>query len=323
MNINNQIVVTSVSKALDKARVSGILFLKPLYLFSVYNYYINNPEILKSIYGDNYSEVLETISQLLSDIKYKYPNEICNYKTSFVMPFVENTPPVVDNTVVHSDEIEYQFKLNDFIHNWRDEQNDSWDKIKIYPIERLYHEIGKLKYDGVDVTDELIIHHSDVDKLVFERSSDYYIIHNQHQLANIIFSNIIFQISDDNENSLFSKETIIKIMLESLENEPPTIEDIAINVDNRVLTTLTIDMFESTYSDPENDPLNAIKILGMSSRNAGTFLYNSNPITIGQIITRDEIINGALTHEGADSDSIRTDQLNFAVRDSGSFIWVE
>lgn len=322
MDINNQIVITSVNKAIDRARVSGNLFLRPLYLFSVYNYYINNDEILRSIYGDNYLEILRTLKQLLSNLKYKYPNEVCNYKTSFVIPFKKNSPPEVDNIMVYSSDIIYQFTIDDFTYNYRDDQNDSWNELKIQPLLGNSKKIGKLLYNGLEVTEIITIHHSEINNLIFERDPNYYRL-DTSQRESLIYSNIIFQISDDNPNSLFSNSAIVKLVLDNLENEPPTIEDIAINADNRVETILTIDMFESTYNDPEGDPLDAIKILRVSDSNEGVFLYNSNPVTIGQVITRNEIINGALTHEGADSDSIESDQLDFAVRDNGSFIWVE
>lgn len=106
------------------------------------------------------------------------------------------------------------------------------------------------------------------------------------------------------------------------ENLPPTIADNSILVENNITTTLTIDMFTSVYSDPENDLLDAIRIDKIHSTNLGIFYVSGIELQELQIITREQIEANLFTHVGADISIINTDSFEFSARDEGSQTWV-
>jgi hypothetical protein len=113
----------------------------------------------------------------------------------------------------------------------------------------------------------------------------------------------------------------------STDNQPATIGDNTIYVNNRTETILTIEMFTTQliapYNDPEGDLIDAIRIDEISTANLGEFQLNSVPVIAGQIITRENIIANLFTHVGPDQDSINSDVINFSARDEGSKIWVQ
>lgn len=105
-------------------------------------------------------------------------------------------------------------------------------------------------------------------------------------------------------------------------NEPATIGDHSMTVEDGTSTTLTIDMFLETYSDPEGDLIDAVRIDDIHTTNVGTFYFNDTPITKGLIMLREDIEAGKLTHVATSSEAITTDSFEFSVRDEGSGIWV-
>lgn len=108
-----------------------------------------------------------------------------------------------------------------------------------------------------------------------------------------------------------------------IENEPATIDDKSIEVNNNVTTTLTLAMFTSVYSDPEGDLIDAIRIDDIHSTNQGTFYVGGIEVVEGQIITREQLIADDFTHVGPDIQTIATDSFIFSARDEGSGIWVQ
>lgn len=105
-------------------------------------------------------------------------------------------------------------------------------------------------------------------------------------------------------------------------NLPPTILDNSILVDNNITTTLSIEMFTSVYTDPENDLLDAIRIDKIHSTNIGVFYVDGIQLQESQIITREQIEANLFTHVGANVEVINTDSFDFSARDEGSQIWV-
>lgn len=105
-------------------------------------------------------------------------------------------------------------------------------------------------------------------------------------------------------------------------NEPAAVTDNSIVVENNVTTTLTLSMFTSVYTDPENDLLDAIRIDKIHSTNLGIFYIDGIEVSVGQIITREQLELGALTHIGANTETVNTDSFDFSARDEGSQVWV-
>ena len=106
------------------------------------------------------------------------------------------------------------------------------------------------------------------------------------------------------------------------DNDPATIGDYTMTVDDNTTTVLTMGMFTSTYSDPEGDLIDAIRIDDIHTTNQGIFYFNGTPINVGLIIMREDIELGKLTHKASKSEAITTDSFEFSVRDEGSGVWV-
>lgn len=176
---------------------------------------------------------------------------------------------------------------------------------------------GTLLYDGGEIITGTLLY--DVTRLVYNRSYDesygtsftYYAYDNDSQLA------------------LSSNTVSCSITVEELTvyNNLPTIGNRNIYADNRITTVLTLEDFTTlavaAYNDIDGDPLQAIKILGISEINGGTYYYFGSPVTIDQVITAEEISNGALYHVASDSNSITTDTLDVAIRDHEDSAWVD
>jgi hypothetical protein len=109
-------------------------------------------------------------------------------------------------------------------------------------------------------------------------------------------------------------------------NQAPTIGDNTITPDNRVTTTLTLDMFTSQttppYNDPEGDPVDALRIDTVNVGNAGVFQYDNVDVTEGLIIPAAHIDAGRFTHVGGDINDVANDVIGFSLRDTGSMEWV-
>lgn len=107
---------------------------------------------------------------------------------------------------------------------------------------------------------------------------------------------------------------------------PTTVGDNTINPPNRTTTTLTLTMFTSQttppYSDPENDPVDALRVDSIDGLNQGRFLYDGVDVTPGLIIPAQHIIDERFVHVGPDADAIMNDIINFSLRDTGSMTWV-
>lgn len=109
--------------------------------------------------------------------------------------------------------------------------------------------------------------------------------------------------------------------------EPDThvadVEDITIYADYNTVTPLTIAMFDSKFTDSDGHSYDAVRIDKINSTNIGIFYVLGVPISEGQIITRDQIINGDFTHVGSDAQSIMSDSFDFSVRDDSTGEWIE
>lgn len=109
-------------------------------------------------------------------------------------------------------------------------------------------------------------------------------------------------------------------------NKAPEVGDNTIEKDNRTTTPLTLEMFTSQttppYSDPENDPVDALRIDSIDGNNQGKFQYDNVDVTVGLIIPAAHIVAGRFTHIGPDADAVLNDIITFSLRDTGSMTWV-
>lgn len=105
-------------------------------------------------------------------------------------------------------------------------------------------------------------------------------------------------------------------------NRPPSqVGNYTLNVLNRATgTVLTLAMFSTDttppYSDPENDPVNAVRIDTLP--NLGTLKLNGVNVTANQIILATAINANQLTYDSPDQNAISNALFTFSVRDNGS-----
>ena len=125
------------------------------------------------------------------------------------------------------------------------------------------------------------------------------------------------------ENNINNMATF-SITSEQYINLPPsTVGNISINVLNRATTVLTLAHFTTSttpaYSDPENDPADAVRIDSLPAD--GTLQYNNGSwvnVTLGQIISAADITAGKLRYVSPNQNASKTNTFNFSVRDTGS-----
>jgi hypothetical protein len=317
MNIENQIHISSLVKAINKAKIYGKLNCDSISLYQLYAYYINyTNQLIEN--GVDVRNINTDLKKLASSFKYKYKDDICNYKRvvdgSGSIVQQDNTAPTISSNSININiSPEYNFKQSDFTLNYNDAEGDSPSTVIIYPSGLN----GDLYYLNNKVSLPLEISISNASNLKYMR------------VDNLDFTNdnFSFKVSDSNINRKYSTSTIMSMNGVSTDNQPATIGDNTIYVNNRTETILTIEMFTTQliapYNDPEGDLIDAIRIDEISTANLGEFQLNSVPVIAGQIITRENIIANLFTHVGPDQDSINSDVINFSARDEGSKIWVQ
>jgi len=343
--INNQTLVASTSQAINKAKLNGVLNLRAVYTFQLLDYYINFTQYTINSGSELYTESNEYLRGCIKKLVYGNPDTLCNYKltTDLTVPNINiitdpndnintgiiedsnnsggdngenstNTAPTVSGTTIDIYIAEaYYFKISDFTTAYQDAENNAYRNITLY----LNGISGIFKYNNVVIDSTLEIPVANVVNLEYTRAA-----------VDAFSEPLTFRISDDNAYSLYSTietNTLTGSLIEV--NQPATIGDNTITVDNRTVTVLTLAMFTSQlqppYNDPEGDLIDAIRIDIISGSNVGILYYNATPATEGLIISREDLVAGLFTHEGPAEDTIETDVFTFSARDEGSQIWVQ
>jgi|TARA_R110000823_G_scaffold304880_2_gene426658 hypothetical protein len=312
MDIYKQVFVTSINQAVNRARATGLLNLDNLAIYNLYKRALEFTEGKVAYIEDN-----KCFKDVLSQLKYKYPKDICNYKqyvpTIGNIELLVNDSPTVDPfTISLLLEEKIFFTPDMFTTNFSDPNNHGFEKVILY----LNGLAGTFEYNGTVIATTLEIDVADVVNLSYQRSAD----------AAFSFS-LPFRVSDD--YALSRKWTgIVNNTLDGtiIGNQPAVIGDNTIVAANRAVTVLTLAMFTSEltppYSDPEADLIDAIRLDEISLANLGTFYLNAIEVVEGQIITREDINAGLFTHEGPNQDTISSDNFSFSARDEGSLVWV-
>lgn len=207
----------------------------------------------------------------------------------------------------------YTFSIADFTVNFSDPDGDSYGNVMVSSIPSQ----GLLLYNGQEV---------EAGDLILDPSLlEYWILYSE--LVDID-TDFTFNISDDNiDNPAWSNSATIILDKDSEtgDNQAATVGDNSIYADNLATTVLLPSAFTDgnpAYSDPENDPLDSIRIDRIGTSNLGAFNYNGVAVAAGQIISAADLSAGLFVHVGASTNSISSDQLDFSVRDTGSLIWV-
>ncbi len=237
-----------------------------------------------------------------------------------------NKPPTVDDKTINLDNViydsvdktdqqieilMYSFVKEDFRNNFSDPDGDGPGT----PVINSLPSEGRLFYQGAEVYEgQLILNPSNL---------QYWLRYDEEVALSQTFN---FKISDDNyENPAWSNEATITIERALSSNQPAEVGDNTVYVDNKAITVLIESMFTDgnpAYSDPESDPLDAIRVDGFNRSNQGSFKYKGNLVIAGQVITAAELAAGDFIHEGASINDISSDVIQFSVRDTGSMIWV-
>lgn len=329
--INQQIYSTSLDKALNKAKIYGSLDLTVLEQFNLYMYYIEFAEELKEAGSTQFDQHIIYFKQQLSLLQYKYPDIICNYKVtinqSFSDTLAENTAPTLSDVEIDLEDTSiYNFSVEDFTINYADNEGHSYKNLLINSNDFLY---GKLytNINGslVEVNSSLLFNIEGLES--GELINLIYVREEQFIFAEDVFT---FRVSDNPTNYLYSTLKTIKIVAtmdqDGVNLPPEDIGDLTMYVPFGTTTVFTLDMFTNQliapYNDPENDLIDAIRIIDISNANEGTYYYNGGILQVGQIITREDLNNGLFTHQGADVNAVRSDTLEFEARDEGSQTWV-
>lgn len=287
---------------------------------------INDLSLLKlcykyACYADDY-ESLQKINKIVSDLQMKNP-DICmdfsnidGFPSSIPEDFPtfdsSNTAPTVDGKTVTilGSSILYTFSLSDFTTNFADAEGHGIGKITIksIPIQPLLYN-GIQVIIGQEISTPSLLTYDRVGATAYTNTFNF-----------SIFDNYL----DDPKESI---DTTILIDVLISDNQAATIGDNTIYPGNRVTTVLTLAMFTTNlspqYSDPEGDLIDAIRIDEISDANTGVYYLSGNPISVGDIITREQLEAGLFTHEAEDTDAISSDVINFSARDEGSQIWVQ
>lgn len=332
--LTKQISITSLNKAIDRSKIYGKLDLSIINLYNIIIYYIEFTEGI-----NEYNNINKYLKQLISKLKYKYSDILCNYKLRFdntnIITRTGNTAPTVDGkTIDLNGENMYSFTLNDFITNYQDNEGDPYNKVIVYPpLSNTSINNSKLYYYTING----LIPITSPTELEQAKLSNLRYIHDVSKLNNPqedinkeeVNDSFKFKISDiSNYGSLYSENATITIINSAYQNNfPPIIGDITVYADNRVTTILTLDMFtnqmQPPYSDPENDDIDAIRIDYILPNGSGQFLFDNNPLQVGNVITKEQLESNLFIHIGADTDSLGMNELRFSARDRGSMEWVQ
>lgn len=341
MTITKQILVTSLNKAINKAKINGTLDLTILNLYNLYIYYIDFTEG-----KEVYNKENKNFKEIVSELKYKYPDIICNYKlvinkNNETSSPLQTAPTINNSTVDLNREYAYKFTINDFIDSYFDAEQNPYNRIVIYPDTS---QLGELVYNGAVVENPISFDLSTLTEgasLIYAYSyplpSGYVIgmFSDPSQSTELAPNNgdsnysFTYRVSDDSiYGDLYSNIATINIINSGyIENQPATIGDISIYDANRTITVLGLEIFLTQmappYNDPESDLIDVIRIDTISAANQGVFKLNGNIITVGEIITREQLDDDLLIHEGPNIDTISSDSITFSARDEGSQIWVQ
>lgn len=292
---------------------------------------IQNISMLKMIY--KYSEYCTTQNDLKSlDKKVSYlqrsDRDICMetfYNSGRALKSAnstvdiinsENNPPTLGDLGIVVSSQGYYITIGKLLENYSDPENTSASLIEIKTVPAN----GTLYFNGYTVSAGLTINVSNTsDYLTFVRNSD----------SAYVTSFTYSAFDGDAQLPLESNTATLTLTCSEIvaENQPPTVGDTSLYIDNRETMVFTIADFTSNadpqYFDPEGDSLDAIRIDRISNTNQGQYLYYGTPVVVNQIITAVEISAGAFVYVSADINSIQTDVIEVSIRDDVNMQWVQ
>tara|TARA_R100000541_G_scaffold50758_1_gene58062 strand:+ start:7665 stop:8621 length:957 start_codon:yes stop_codon:yes gene_type:complete len=315
-NKNARIYVASVANVTKRlvhygdVKIENISLLKLIYKYSCYSSTYSQLQRLDKMVAhlQRVDPYICLERQAASTASYTAPVGIVNIGADG-----NNAPTLTSSAITANDSGDpYVFTYLDLFSGYSD---DGSGNIGSFVVNSLPAN-GTLLYNGFEITIGTLLY--DVTKLVYNRSVD--------DAYSTSFT--YYAYDDDAQLPLPSNAVSCAITVEQIteDNNLPTIGNRNIYADNRTTTVLTLQDFTSlavaAYNDIDGDPLQAVKVIEISEVNSGTYYYYGSVLTVGQIITADELSSGALYHIASDSNGIATDTLEVAIRDHEDSDWV-
>ena len=228
--------------------------------------------------------------------------------------FSNNAPTLSGITLEVSAE-GYYITRDTLLQNYSDPERTAASMIEIKSIPAN----GELYFNGSLVTVGQVINVSQNVYLTYVRNN------------NAAFSTSFNYSAYDNHPQVPLESNTVSATLNCLEivpeNQPATVGDTSLYVDNREVMVFTLADFTSLadpqYFDPEGDNLDAIRIDKVSNTNEGEFLLYGTPVVVNQVISASEISSGAFVYTAPNINSIKTDVIEVSIRDTGSMQWVQ
>ena len=315
--LHKKTTVCTVLKEVKKAKATGKLDLKSLYLYNIVASNIATLKCLKK------NEHLRHLEGLLIKIKYSSnvsDNKIKDLKSfkgivtckdcnklfgqidsldenTGIIPYVENNVYNVENT--------YIFKESDFTTNFESYNNGGPNSVIILNLP----EYGIIKYNNIIIEENFQFELVNVSLLTYEVSVD----------LDYDFS---FNFKTSNNINIFSNMASFTFNVSGYVNQPPnSVGNRTVTVDNSSIYILTEADFTTAttpaYSDPEGDEVANVKIIELPL--SGELQLIGVTVTLNQIIPFTDVQSGNLTYV-ADTDNVdsHSTSFNFELSDTGS-----
>lgn len=318
----NKTIYFSILRLLDKAQVYGKLDTRVISILRIISTFYNDEDFLKDNYEYTYSDIKSKLKALEGCLKDSNQKDLCLYTDYTNVPVIDsiNTPPRISDSTLVSEDDSTVIPISKFLTDYIDDENDSWSQLVIYS----YITDGEIYYNGVPIVKFEVIDISGIPNTDLDIGLEY--IRPDKINREPISDEIAFKIRDDNSNPLLSDVALVNVNVLPKENLPPIIGDIDLVVEYNTRTVLTYDIFlnqmDPSYSDPEGDEIDAIRIDRIPTNNRGIFVLDQSPVANGTIISADMLRANRLAHLGPDDNAVNTDYFEFSVRDVGSLIWV-
>ena len=128
------------------------------------------------------------------------------------------------------------------------------------------------------------------------------------------------------ENKIKNMATV-NMITDAYVNKPPSnVGNITLNATNRTPTVYSLASFTGVFTDPENDPLQAIRVDTLPAH--GQLMYDTTGssnwalVTAGQVILASDITAGRFKFIPPDQNALDNTSWNYSARDSGSMQFI-
>ena len=304
-------LVGSTKKALNNAKKTGKFCPKEIFMLEIML------DLRNSCHLEPTFEAARCLDAQIRKMVAKYPS-ICIYKepnTNVVSIrgkkcqnsnsiYTNNPSPLVEDYDCYNYEFEtFYFTTAMFESVYTDNDDLAYLRIKTLP------STGTLKLNTTNVVVNQIIPVANIQYLNYNYGSLVSVG------EDITFT---FQLSDGTLNHTFSNIATYTICVPEQENEPPTIDNLSLNIDESgdyifTYNDLTVGI---NYQDREGDNPENLKIISLPDN--GTLYYNDIEVMEDDIIPYSDISLGLFKFTPDDEDESYTIEFDIVVSDEGS-----